>query len=79
MEKREEWGEGINRCRGELENSALKDSLKCWFVSMWVWAIGGGLREHFKEISDSRPDLSFGGCTHTYEMSCAFNYYSFIH
>lgn len=36
-----------------------------------MWAIGGGLREHFKEISDSRLDLSmcFWGCAHMYEMS----------
>lgn len=35
--KKEERGEGINRCRGELENSALKDFLKCVFAS---WCVG---------------------------------------
>lgn len=29
MEKGKEWGEGINRCRGELENIVLEDFLKC--------------------------------------------------
>lgn len=73
--KKEEWGEGINRCRGELENSALKDFLKCVFVSMYVWAVHGGLKEHFKEPSDGCLDLSmcFWGRTHMYEMN--FKYY----
>ena len=76
--KKEEWGEGINRCRGELENSALKDFLKCVFVSMCVWAIHGGLKEHFKEPSDGCLALSmcFWGRAHMYEMSSAFKHYS---
>jgi len=52
VEKKKEWGEGINRCRGELVNSALKDFLKCVFVSTCVWATHGGLKEHFKEPSE---------------------------
>lgn len=76
--KREEWGEGINRCRGELENSALKDFLKCVFVSLCVWAIHGGLKEHFKEPSDGCLALSmcFWGRTHLHEMNSAFKHYS---
>lgn len=58
MEKKDEWREGINRCRGELENSALKDFLKCVFVSTCVWAIHGGLKEDFKEPSDACLALS---------------------
>ena len=48
------------------------------FVSMYVWAVHGGLKEHFKEPSDGCLDLSmcFWGWTHMYEMNLAFKHYS---
>lgn len=78
MEKRKNGEGGINRCRGELENSALKDFLKSVFLSTYVWVVHGGPEEHFKEPSDARLDLSmcFWGHTHVYEMNSAFKHCS---
>lgn len=53
--KREEWGEGINRCRGELENSVLKDLLKCLWVCVWsgnLWWPKRALQRAFWWFSD---------------------------